>query len=237
MIYSNTFWWSFGSFGRCVETWNMISIPLQRVKMEYNPVKSWTVSRPPLYRSNPKNKIIIERWVINGLNMQYLNNQNFLIIISLPFKRTLSPRRVKNSLNWGVFSVFPKICSSVNWFSFTQITPTLSSDLMKTYLQVDGLKFKNITARILISFSRYLKIQWNKVIPDLVWAIPLKYPEADLKSMVGSDLFLSRERQLLLHGYIYQQKLNWLVSTHECYNYQLVLELLKWKKCKNNIIL
>ena len=128
----------------------MISIPLQRVKMEYNPVKSWTVSRPPLYRSNPKNKIITERWVINGLNMvKYLNNQNFLIIISLPFKRTLSPRRVKNSLNWGVCSVFPKICSSVNWFSFTQITPTLSSDLMKTYLQVDGLKLKNITARII----------------------------------------------------------------------------------------
>ena len=51
----------------------------------------------------------------------------------LPFRRTLSPSRVKNSLNCGVCSVLPKICSSVNWFSFTQITPTLSSDLMKTF--------------------------------------------------------------------------------------------------------
>ena len=48
-----TFWWSFGSFGRCVETWNMISIPRQRVKIEYSPVRSCTVSSPPLYRSNP----------------------------------------------------------------------------------------------------------------------------------------------------------------------------------------
>ena len=48
-----TFWWSFGSLGKCVDTWNMTSIPRQRVKIEYNPVKSCTVSSPPLYRSKP----------------------------------------------------------------------------------------------------------------------------------------------------------------------------------------
>ena len=43
-----TFCGSLGSWGSIVETWNMISIPLQWVKTECSPVRSWTVSRPPL---------------------------------------------------------------------------------------------------------------------------------------------------------------------------------------------
>lgn len=34
-------------------TWNIISMDLQLVYTEYSPVKSWTVSSPPLYLSNP----------------------------------------------------------------------------------------------------------------------------------------------------------------------------------------
>ena len=45
--------------------------------------------------------------------------QNKIYITNSPFKRTLSPRRDKNSLNCGVCSVLPKISSSVYWFSAT----------------------------------------------------------------------------------------------------------------------
>lgn len=49
-----SFWASCFSYGRRVDTWNIISIPRQFVYTEYKPVKSCTVSKPPLYLSKPE---------------------------------------------------------------------------------------------------------------------------------------------------------------------------------------
>ena len=94
----------------------MISIPRQRVNIEYSPVRSCTVSSPPLYRSNPDLRNAFSNKKFNYICLHYIYEYNIYLILQIiiiPFKRTLSPSSVKNSLNCGVCSVFPKMCSSV----------------------------------------------------------------------------------------------------------------------------
>ena len=104
-----TFWGSFSSWGNNVETWNMISMPLQCVQTECKPVKSCTVSRPPLYLSNPESALVQITIKIISVWM--------LVLIAPPyFKYKIACLQF---LKFSLHSLFYKVCRAVERYDIS----------------------------------------------------------------------------------------------------------------------
>ena len=104
-----TFWGSFSSWGNNVETWNMISMPLQCVQTECKPVKSCTVSRPPLYLSNPESALVQITIKIISVWM--------LVLIAPPyFKYKIACLQF---LKFSLHSLFYTVCRAVERYDIS----------------------------------------------------------------------------------------------------------------------